>query len=142
MMELSLGAERLEPVAMSVVAKRSAISKPYLDQLAIALRQANLIRGRAGRKGGYVLARPAEQILLREIVEAVIGKVNVTECISDPGLCSRSDFCACRMVWLEINDRIRAVLDDYTLMDLAKKERLYQPQGKIVSLESSVVSSS
>lgn len=110
---------------MSVVAKRASISKPYLDQLAMALRHANLIRGRAGRRGGYVLARPPKDILLREIVEAVIGEVNVTECVADPGVCARSEFCACRQVWQEINSRIRSVLDDYTLEELTHHERVH-----------------
>lgn len=123
MMELSHRADDPNPLAMSVVAARASISKPYLDQLAMALRHANLIRARAGRRGGYTLARPARDILVREIVEAVIGEVNVTECVADPAVCARSEFCACRQVWIEINARIRAVLDDYTLEDLTAQER-------------------
>jgi Rrf2 family protein len=123
MLELGLRADEDTPVSMSVVAKRAAISKPYLDQLAMALRHASLIRGRAGRHGGYVLARPPETILLREIVEAVIGEVNVTECVTSPDVCARSEFCSCRKVWQQINTRIRAVLDDYTLADLTAHER-------------------
>lgn len=111
---------------MSVVAQRASISKPYLDQLAMALRHAGLIRGRAGRRGGYILARSPKDILLREIVEAVIGEVNVTECVADPGVCSRSEFCSCRQVWQEINGRIRDVLDDYTLEALTHHERTEQ----------------
>jgi Rrf2 family transcriptional regulator, cysteine metabolism repressor len=123
MLELSLRFDDPNPVAMSVVAKRASISKPYLDQLAMALRHANLIRGRAGRRGGYVLSRAPKDILLREIVEAVIGEVNVTECVADPGVCARSEFCACRQVWQEINTRIRSVLDDYTLEELTHHEQ-------------------
>jgi Rrf2 family protein len=123
MLELSLRAGDPTPLAMSVVAKRASISKPYLDQLATALRHANLIQGRSGRRGGYVLARPSAQILLREIVEAVAGEVNVTDCVADPAACSRSEFCTCRQVWTEINTRIRSVLDDYTLEDITHREQ-------------------
>ena len=129
MLELSLRADEDTPVSMSVVARRAAISKPYLDQLAMSLRHASLVRGRAGRRGGYLLARPAESILLREIVEAVIGEVNVTECVASPDVCARSDFCSCRKVWQEINGRIRAVLDDYTLADLTAHEREHASQS-------------
>ncbi len=140
MLELSLRADDPNPVAMSVVAQRASISKPYLDQLAMALRHAHLIRGRAGRRGGYVLARAPKDILLREIVEAVIGEVNVTECVADPGVCGRSEFCSCRRVWVEINARIRAVLDDYTLEELTDHERRHtsRKEGKddgLVSIE-------
>ena len=42
----------------------------YLEQIARPLRQAGLVRGRAGRTGGYVLARQPEQITLRDVLEA------------------------------------------------------------------------
>lgn len=133
MLELSLRADDPAPVPMSVVAKRASISKPYLDQLAMALRHANLIHGRAGRRGGYVLARPSSEILLRQIVEAVIGEVNVTDCVADPNSCARSEFCSCRLVWQEINTRIRSVLDDYTLEDITHHERRHGERDSAAS---------
>jgi Rrf2 family protein len=130
MLELGLRADDPSPVSLSVVARKAAISKPYLDQLAMALRHASLIRGRAGRHGGYVLARPPEAILLREIVEAVIGEVNVTECVGDADVCARSDFCSCRKVWVEINNRIRSILDEYTLADLTRHEQKHADEAR------------
>ncbi len=121
MLELAQASGQDSPVSMSLVAQRTQLSRPYLDQLAMALRHAALIRARSGRKGGYVLARPADKILLLEIVEAAIGTVAITDCVDGPAKCVRSPLCACRGIWVRINDRIRAALAEYTLADLARE---------------------
>ena len=50
------------PVSLASVAHRTDLSRGYLEQLATGLRRARLLRGVAGRKGGYRLARPASEI--------------------------------------------------------------------------------
>ena len=50
------------PVSLSSVAKRTAISRGYLEQVALSLRSASLLRGVCGRRGGYRLAAAAEEI--------------------------------------------------------------------------------
>lgn len=136
MLELSHASAEGVPVSMSVVAKRAGLSRPYLDQLAMSLRHAALIRTRSGRHGGYVLARPADKILLLEVVEAAIGAVSITDCIHDQSACARSEFCACRDVWLRINDRIRGVLGEYSLADLVRHETSHgwRPGGLVTSI--------
>jgi Rrf2 family protein len=119
MLEVSRHGTAEAPVSMSVVAKNTSISKAYLEQLAMSLKEASLLTGRLGRKGGYVLSRPPSDIRIREIVEAAIGSVSVTECAEDPLVCIRSGECACHVVWVEISKRIRGVLDEYSLADLS-----------------------
>lgn len=106
------------PVSMSVIARETDISKSYLEQLAIPLRSAGLLRGRAGRSGGYMLSKPPAEIKVREIVEAVIGPIDVVECVGDPDHCARSQECQTRLVWALITNRVRSMLDDYSLEDL------------------------
>jgi Rrf2 family protein len=106
------------PVSMSVIARETDISKSYLEQLAIPLRSAGLLRGRAGRSGGYMLSKPPAEIKVREIVEAVIGPIDVVECVGDPSQCRRSHECQTRLVWALITNRVRSMLEDYSLADL------------------------
>lgn len=119
MLEVSRHGTAETPVSMSVVAKNTSISKAYLEQLAMALKEASLLTGRLGRKGGYLLSRPSADIRIREVVEAAIGSVSITECAEDPTVCVRSGECSCHVVWVEISQRIRGVLDEYSLADLA-----------------------
>lgn len=110
------GLER--PVSLAVVAERTDISRGYLEQLAMALRNARLVRGVAGRYGGYRLTEPPERISVAQIVEAATGPVCVVDCVDDPMSCPRAEDCECRLVYGLVNERIAEVLREYTLADL------------------------
>lgn len=106
------------PVSMSIIAREIGVSKSYLEQLAMPLRAAGLLQGRPGRAGGYQLSRPAADIKVREVVEAVIGPLDAVECVGDPSQCGRSHECQTRLVWALITSRVQAVLEDYSLEQL------------------------
>lgn len=106
------------PVSLATVSERTGISRGYLEQLALALRNARLVRGIAGRYGGYRLTEPASQITIGQILEAAIGPICLVDCVEDPMTCPRAEFCECRVVYALINERISEVLREYTLSDL------------------------
>jgi len=106
------------PVSLGAVASRTDISRGYLEQVAIALRAASLLRGVPGRQGGYRLTRRAGDTSISQIVEALIGPISLVDCVADPDSCGRSDYCECRVVYHLVNDRIVDVLEAYTLADL------------------------
>jgi Rrf2 family protein len=114
-------------VSLGRVAEDTKISKRYLDQLALALKTSSLMRSTRGRGGGYQLARRAEQISVGEIIEAAIGPINVVECVRCPGVCLKSEYCECRVVYERINDEIVKVLNGMSLAELAQMNR--QPVG-------------
>jgi Rrf2 family cysteine metabolism transcriptional repressor len=112
------------PVSLASVAARTDISLGYLEQLAIALKNAQLVRGVAGRYGGYVLTREPSKISLREIVETSIGPICVVDCVEDPAGCPRSEDCECRMVYGLVNQRIAEVFEEFSLQDLVNPARV------------------
>lgn len=107
-----------QPVRLSDVSHITGISKKFLEQLALALKCHNLLRGISGRKGGYVLARPAEQITIGQVLEAVTGPIELSVCTGEPSQCMSSEFCEARLLWLLLKRRILSVLDEYTLADV------------------------
>jgi len=107
------------PVSLASVSERTGISHGYLEQVALALRSARLVRGVAGRHGGYKLSSPPDKITIRQIIEATLGPVCVVDCVDEPEACPRSDYCECRIVYAMINLRIGEVLEEFTLADLA-----------------------
>jgi Rrf2 family protein len=119
MLDIARNGGRDTPVSLASVSDRTSISHGYLEQVVLALRAARLVRGVAGRHGGYTLAVPADQITIRQIIEASIGPVCVVDCIDEPEACPRADFCECRIVYALINLRIGEVLEEFTLADLA-----------------------
>ena len=113
-------------VSLNVVADEANVSRRYLEQLVIGLKNGALIRGKSGKGGGYCLARPANQIRMREIFESAIGPINIVDCVMQPEICLKSDFCECRSLYGLINDRITSVLDSLFLSDLVDNDRLHE----------------
>jgi Rrf2 family cysteine metabolism transcriptional repressor len=112
------------PVSLASVAARTDISLGYLEQLAIALKHGQLVRGVAGRYGGYVLTREPSEISLRDIVETAIGPICVVDCVEDPAGCPRAEDCECRMVYGLVNQRLAEVLEEFSLDDLVHPGRV------------------
>jgi Rrf2 family protein len=100
------------------VAKRQEISEKYLWQLTGPLKAARLIRSTRGPHGGYALAKPPQDINLREIVNILEGPLCIVDCVDDPGLCDRALACHARRIWSIISMRILDVLESTTLQDM------------------------
>ena len=107
------------PVNLSKVAERTHVSRRYLEQVAISLKNAGLLKAVSGKNGGHSLSRPAGEIRLGEIVEAAIGEINIVECVRQPESCLKTDSCECRDLYSLINQRILESLNEFTLADLA-----------------------
>ena len=58
-------------VTLSAIAQRQKISLPYLEQLFVKLRRANLVESVRGPGGGYRLARSASDIRVVDVLSAV-----------------------------------------------------------------------
>ena len=108
-----------EVVSLNEVAKTANVSRRYLEQLVIGLKTRGLVRGKSGKGGGYLLAKPADEITIRDIVESAIGPINIVDCVRQPDECLKADFCECRTLYELINNKITDVMDSVTLSDLA-----------------------
>jgi Rrf2 family protein len=130
-LEIARHGDEACPVSLAVVAQRIGVSRGYLEQLAVALRNARITRGVQGRHGGFKLARPAAEISIGDIVEATIGRVCIVDCIEDPASCSRASFCECRPLYGLINHRIAVVLRSFTIADLLDSDRLHSLRSEV-----------
>src|SRR5512133_736208 len=89
------------PAAVKEIAERTALPQPYLEQILLALKGAGLVRSKRGVGGGYVLARPADQIRLSEIVSAVDGPITLGD-FGQPhqdGSCDHEGQCVLLGIW-------------------------------------------
>jgi DNA-binding IscR family transcriptional regulator len=64
-----------EPVPIAELARRGDIPVQFLEQLFATLRRAGVLRSQRGVKGGYLLARPASQVTVLEVVELLDGSL-------------------------------------------------------------------
>jgi len=120
MVQIARGGGDGKPVSISDIAEKTAVSKRYLEQLVIPLKNATLIRGVSGKQGGYLLAKSADTIRVGDIIEAAIGPINIVDCVSDPDSCMKLEWCECRPLYVLLNQRIRSAFNAFTLADLAE----------------------
>lgn len=104
------------PLSIKEIAKKQGISDKYLEQIIISLSREGLVTGRRGSKGGYVLARPAEEITAGEVLRAAEGSLAPVDC-AEFG-CDHSGECTTYGLWKRIKDAVDAVVDSTTVADL------------------------
>jgi Rrf2 family protein len=107
MAELARSGER--PVPIAQIAERRGMPVQFLEQLFSTLRRDGLLVSQRGVKGGYMLARPPEQINVLEVVQALDGKVG-QEADEAGG------------IWREGVQSLRDVFGSTTIADIARRE--------------------
>jgi len=125
---------RTKPLMARRISARQRVSVAYIDQILIPLRTSGLIISQRGRKGGYLLARPPDQISALDVLEALEGKIALNDCVTNPQVCDRSDRCATRELWSALTTAMRDKLAACTLDGLAARQsellRLAKPRAR------------
>ncbi len=102
------------------ISSRQGISLKYLDHILSSLRKAGLIKNVRGKGGGYSLTRPAAQITLCDIIEAVEGTLSPVECVDNPEYCKKTSTCSAHDVWVKVRESIEDVLRSTSLQSLTE----------------------
>ncbi|HET9071396.1 MAG TPA: Rrf2 family transcriptional regulator [Acidimicrobiales bacterium] len=112
-----------QPTSVRDVAERTGLPQPYLEQILLALKGAGLVHSKRGVGGGYVLARPPEEITLGEIVSAVDGPIVAGDfgAPHENGACDHEGQCVLLAVWAEVGEHMRRHLDSFTLADMVRR---------------------
>ncbi len=115
-----------QPVPLAEIADHDGLPLAYLEHLVARLRKAGLVDSRRGSRGGYLLARPADEITMAEVVEALEGAIAPIECISEAAdgriICSRESdpdhACPTKLLWTRVRFSIVRTLKETTLNEL------------------------
>jgi Rrf2 family transcriptional regulator, iron-sulfur cluster assembly transcription factor len=113
------------PTSVKEIAERTGLPQPYLEQILLAVKGAGLVRSKRGVGGGYVLARPAEEISLADILAAVDGPL--TTLMEEHDHCE--GHCVLQEVWVGVSDEMRLYLEGYTLADLVARTKVGHPDA-------------
>jgi Rrf2 family iron-sulfur cluster assembly transcriptional regulator len=109
------------PTSVRDIAERTAIPQPYLEQILLSLKGAGLVRSKRGVGGGYVLARPASEIRISEILSAVDGPISLGD-FGEPhqdGACDHEGQCVLLALWKSAGEQMRLLMDAFTLQSIA-----------------------
>ena len=109
------------------VSRREGISEKYLSQIIIPLKNAGLVTSQRGSRGGYALACPPEAVTVKDVVEAIEGKIAAVLCVNDPEACARATSCVATRVWKKLSEDIESSLSAFTLGALARQARELAP---------------
>jgi Rrf2 family protein len=107
-------------VLINEIAESAEVPKSFLSKIFQSFAKMGLVVSYRGTGGGFVLARPASQITLREVVEAVEGPIVPNRCLIGKGICPRDDTCPVHPVWRRVQDEVVAILDGITLEELVR----------------------
>jgi Rrf2 family cysteine metabolism transcriptional repressor len=117
------------PISLAEIAEDDGLPLAYLEHLMARLRKAGLVDSRRGARGGYLLARPAGEITMAEVVAALEGSIAPIECITEGTdgslVCAREaadddQVCATKLLWTRVRGSIVRTLQDTTLSDLVQ----------------------
>jgi len=100
------------------LAERARLELPTVSKVLKPLSHAGLVEGVRGSSGGYRLARPPEAITLIEVVEAIEGPLNVTECSGEHSACELEAHCGTRGNWRHINQVVAEALGGISLAQM------------------------
>lgn len=114
------------PITGREIAAGERLPADYVEQILLRLRRAGLVNSTRGARGGYSLARPSEDITVREVIAASeLGTFDL-HCVTHPvgeERCAESQSCSIRPVWMMLQRKIDDVLDSVHLADLLVDER-------------------
>jgi len=117
-----IAAHPAEVLSAVQIADETRLELPTVSKLLKALGHAALVESFRGVNGGYRLARPAGEISLAEIVEALEGPIGMTECSVAEGQCDRESQCGVRGSWQLVNNVLDNALRAVSLADMLKPQ--------------------
>lgn len=125
-------------VRVDDVVKVHGLARPHIVKIVHELGQAGFLETRRGRGGGFRLARPAEEIVVGNVIRLTEGPLDVVECFNpEKNTCPLIGICKLSRALREATKAFMAVLDDLTLADIAsnKSELL----SRITPIEEGIV---
>ena len=106
-------------VPSNKIAEEMQISRIFLSRINSQLVNAGLIRTRRGARGGVMLAKPAADISVYDVVTTIDGPITLIDCIADPESCPLSPDCPYRTFWEETQNALIARMKAVSLQDMA-----------------------
>ncbi|UCC79059.1 MAG: Rrf2 family transcriptional regulator [Candidatus Zixiibacteriota bacterium] len=111
-----------DPLTLPEFAEKEGVSAPYAGKLLMILKRSGLVKAVRGRRGGYVLVKPPEEIKLKEIFEAlgkpVFSTAHCDKYTGENEICVHSGDCTVKNIWQTFEGFIGSFLERVTLADL------------------------
>lgn len=110
---------------LSEISDAQDVPEKFLAKIFQSLSRSGIVRSHRGVKGGFSLAKPADRITFREIVEVIHGPYFLAKCFNVEEICDRQD-CSVKVLLEKAQMALMEVFEKYTIADLLK----WQKEGK------------
>ncbi|MBI5141995.1 MAG: Rrf2 family transcriptional regulator [Nitrospirae bacterium] len=97
------------------------VPRSFVAKILQRLSRAGIVRSIRGVKGGFLLVKPAAEINLLEVIEAIQGKSAANICAIDRSACSLSGHCAIHPIWVKLRYMVEEELKKQTFDVLSKR---------------------
>lgn len=115
-----------------LLSEQTGISVPTVGKILKLLLEKELLESSRGPSGGYCLVKSPESITVATMVAAIDGEPAITECSQELAGCQKAACCGAQQCWQEINQKMVAVLNGYSLADFLKRsERPIVLHGRV-----------
>ena len=115
------------PVSAHKVSEYYQLPYPMVANILKLLVSSGLIKSSRGKRGGYVLARPAENIVLSEIIKVTDNPFTLVECAHDEELCKVQKCCPTKHTLISLHNKIQQFIEETTLATIVKDAQLIKP---------------
>ena len=112
------------PVKIHHIASAQNMPPRFLEVILNELRHAGFVHSRRGNAGGYMLARPAEKLTVKQIIEHIDGPIAApAKNALQPGQSYFYGDNAFSMLWTNVADAVAAICHDTTIAELIEREK-------------------
>lgn len=126
-------------VRVDDVVRVHGLARPHIVKIVHKLGQAGLVETRRGRGGGFRLARPAEEIIVGDVIRLTEGPLELVECFNaQRNTCPLIGICRLSRALREATKAFMVVLDNLTLADIASNKT--ELLSRITPIEEGTVS--
>lgn len=113
-------------LSLREIAMKRRLPYRFLAKIIIPLRKAGLVESLEGVNGGYRLAKPPDQISIREVLQALGEDLSLVRCEDNDKNCQSFCQCNARGFWHELQEAIHTTLSRYTVADLVQKSKPHE----------------
>ncbi|MBD3234137.1 MAG: Rrf2 family transcriptional regulator [candidate division Zixibacteria bacterium] len=131
--QLALSTDSPKPI--SYISDVSSIPKNFAGKILKELTNHGILQSFAGKHGGFKLARSAESISFREVIEAVEGPIILNHCLDESSECDRVAICNMYDTWVNAQMKIIQVLESVKISDIIDSNAADWDRGNIITVE-------
>jgi Rrf2 family protein len=124
------------PMSVRVAAEYQDVPYSFARGIQHALVLSGLVKARRGAHGGIMLAHPADEITVWDVIESIQGTLTISVCSVDPEWCKRSKSCPFHHIWLDVDEVVHDKLSTVTIADMVTEQGILLSKTQLERLAS------